>query len=152
MELTFENLLAHINTVYILLTKTDQEQQRRNATAAEAWTHHINHRGPVSHGHDDDSNSSNDDEVDPSLRLKVLLKLKIINIKLAVVLLLCLCVCVCAGRNDFCAGKRNDAIPRFAFGPQLGGFDETRSLLERHSTARCHTRSRPLVRAIRSRV
>ena len=64
----------------------------------------------------------------------------------------CAVLCGCAGRNDFCAGERPDAFPRFAVGAQLGGFDETRPLLERHSTARCHTRSRPLIWTIRGRI
>ena len=56
MELTFENLLAHINTVYILLTKSESA----SGTPSAVWTNHINN--------DDDNNSALQD---PSLRLKV---------------------------------------------------------------------------------
>ena len=65
MELTFENLLAHINTVYILLTKSDQQQRgamSSSSSSAVAWTHHIN-----------------DDVQDQSLRLKVISIINLID-------------------------------------------------------------------------
>ncbi len=37
MELSFENLLAHINTVYILVTKTGQEKA---APSMATWRPH----------------------------------------------------------------------------------------------------------------
>lgn len=37
MELTFENLLAHINTVYILVTKKVQD---KSVPSLATWRHH----------------------------------------------------------------------------------------------------------------
>ncbi len=42
MELTFENLLAHINTVYILVTKEkkiDVQQQDKAVPSLATWRH-----------------------------------------------------------------------------------------------------------------
>ena len=38
MELTFENLLAHINTVYILVTKTERDN-KKSSTTLTTWRH-----------------------------------------------------------------------------------------------------------------
>lgn len=53
MELTFENLLAHINTVYILVTKNVQD---KTVPSLATWRHH----------HDDE-----DGIQEANLRLKV---------------------------------------------------------------------------------
>lgn len=42
MELTFENLLAHINTVYILVTKKIQD---KSVPSLATWRHHDEENG-----------------------------------------------------------------------------------------------------------
>lgn len=39
MDLTFENLLAHINTVYVLLTKSEDVMSAPTASQLASWSH-----------------------------------------------------------------------------------------------------------------